>query len=101
MNQTLKPAPDWFDDLWDTTIAPQVPIYLRGETLKQTARGLTRILVERLGALATTPEGVRQIVAYARIATVCKAAMRANLGPDPTPEQVAEFVEKVVARVKP
>ena len=37
----------------------------------------------------------------ARIASAAKAVMRSMGSPDPSPEEVAEFVEKMVERYKP
>jgi hypothetical protein len=92
---------DWFDDIWDTKVSPTLPIYLRSAGVKQLARGAVRVLVESMGAHAKSPEGLRQVVAFARIAAILKGATGVMDAPDPTPEQVADAVERLVARVKP
>jgi hypothetical protein len=92
---------DWFDDIWDTRVAPTLPIYLRSSGVKDLARGAVRVLVEGLGAHAETPDGMRQIVAYARILASVKAVRGVFDSPDPTPEQVADAVERLMQRVKP
>lgn len=98
------PAPiksrDWFDDFWDSH-RKDVPAFLRNDSFKNTARGLARVLIEGMGKQATTPEGIRQIVAYGRILATVKAMHNTASGPDPSPDEVADAVERLVQRVKP
>jgi hypothetical protein len=96
----LTPAPDWFDRLWDQN-SQKIPVYLRNDAFKKTARGLVGLCVESLGSFAKTPDGMRQVVAYARIVAALRGVQGVANAPDPSPEQVAEMVERLVARVKP
>jgi hypothetical protein len=93
-------ARDWFDDFWDSH-KRDLPAFLRNDSFKDTARGLVRVMVEGIGQQATTPEGIRQIIAFARIAAILKGTQGVMDAPNPTPEQVAEAVERLVQRVKP
>ena len=99
MNQNLT-QPDWIDHLWDQ-IKPGLNPLFRSESVKNSARGMVGIAVEVLGKHAKTPEGMRQLVAFARIASAVKNSRAAFASPDPSPEEVAEFVERMVDRVKP
>ena len=100
MARDIQPASDWFDRLWSENES-RLPIYLRNDAMKKTARGIIGNLIEGAGSFAKTPEGVRQIVAYARIAAILKGVSGVTSAPDPSPEQVAEMVERLVQRVKP
>ena len=53
---------DWFDDFWEAH-KREIPSFLRNDSFKHTARGIVRVLIEGMGKQATTPEGVRQIIA--------------------------------------
>jgi hypothetical protein len=99
-SKAITPQPDWFDSLWEK-YAPKIPIYLRNDAIKQLARDLIGAGVVAVGMIAKTPEGVRQIVAFARITSAIKAAQISLGEPNPSPERVAEFVERLVQRVKP
>jgi hypothetical protein len=100
LSNQLKPARDWFDNLWDQA-SPNLPIYLRGQSVKDQARGLVGLGIEALAQQAKTPEGIRQVVAFARIASIMRGAQNVVDAPDPTPEEVVEQVERLVKRVKP
>ena len=92
---------DWFDEIWDVRVAPTLPIYLRSQSVKDLARGAVRVLVDGLGTHAKTADGMRQIVAFARIMAIMKGTAGVLDSPDPSPEQVADAVERLVAKVKP
>lgn len=100
MTKTIQPAPDWFDRLWDSN-TDKLPLLLRNDSAKQAARGLVGVMVEALGKQATTPEGIQQVVAYARILASVKGIRGVMEAPDPSPAEVADFVERLVQRAKP
>jgi hypothetical protein len=90
--------PDWFDVWWDQN-QKLIPTWLRGQ--KKAARLVVAGLIDAMGKQASTPEGIRMIVAFGRIATSVKRVRGVMNEPDPSPDQVAEFVERLVERVKP
>lgn len=92
---------DWFDDIWDTKVSPTLPVYLRSASIKQLARGAVRVLIESMGAHAKSPDGIRQVIAFARITAIMRGRTDVMGAADPTPEQVADAVERLVQRVKP
>jgi hypothetical protein len=94
------PPRDWFDDFWEKNKL-DIPIFLRSDSFKEIARGFLRAAIEGMGQQATTPEGIRQIIAFARIAAILKGTQGVIDSPNPSPEQVAEAVERLVKRVKP
>jgi hypothetical protein len=96
----MQPAPDWFDRLWDEN-AHNLPVWLRNPSGKKLVRNFAGILIETAGVMAQTPEGVRQVVAYARILAAVRGVRGVFDSPDPSPEQVAAFVERLVQKVKP
>jgi hypothetical protein len=96
----IKPAPDWFDRLWETE-QKRLPLFLRNESSKDLARKLVATAVEAAGSFAKSPEGMRQVIAYGRIYAAVRGMGDLMGQPDPSPEQVAAAVEKLVARVKP
>jgi hypothetical protein len=100
MNTTPQKSPDWFDRYWDAN-CHKFPIMLRGEAAKRTARGILSSLIEGMGEQAKTPEGVRSIVAFARITAILQGANGVLTAPDPSPEQIADAVERLVQRLKP
>jgi len=91
--------PDWFDDFW-TAHKLKLPIYLRNDATKELARGIMGAAVQGAAQYSTTPQGVRALIAFSRIAAVLKGTKGVMDSPDPTPEQVAEAVERLVQRVK-
>ena len=91
---------DWFDTFWEAH-KREIPAFLRNDSFKTTARGIVRVLIEGMGREAKTPDGIRQIIAFARIAAIMKGSAGVLDAPDPSPEQVAEAVERLVQRVKP
>lgn len=100
MSTSIQPAPDWFERLWEEH-AHKLPILLRNDSGKKLARQLVAVVIDSLGQFAKTPEGVRQIVAYARIYSILKGSQGVIDAPNPTPEQVADAVQKLVEKVKP
>ncbi len=99
MAQTIQPAPDWFDSLW-AQYESKLPIYLRNEATKKVARIFLDEAIQMIGAYSRTEKGVAQIVAYARIAAIVKGIGAVSNAPDPSPEQVAEAVQKIVDKLK-
>jgi len=94
-------TPDWFDRLWESSIKAKLPLLLRTEAIKKLAREAVGTATETLGALAKTPEGMRQVVAYGRIFAAVRGLQGVFSSPDPSPEEVAAFVERLVDKVKP
>jgi hypothetical protein len=97
---TPAKLPDWFDLLWEER-KDSLPILFRGESAKQLARNLLNIAVEGAARQAATPQGVRAIIAFSRIAAIVKGAHGVCDAPDPSPEQVADAIERLVKKVKP
>jgi len=93
MTKTLPAPPDWFDKLWEQFIAPKLPIYLRGESVKNSFRSIVR-------ELSQAPEAVRAVVALARIGAILQGTQGVLEAPDPSPEQVADAVQRLVERMK-
>lgn len=95
---------DWFDQLWEEQ-QKNLPLLLRTERAKETARSLTGFALEAFGKQATTPDGVRALIAMGKITRMVKAAREGTQNtldaPEPTPEQVEEFVSRLVERLKP
>jgi len=92
--------PDWFDRLWEQ-IKPGLNPLFRSESVKNSARSMVGMAFDVLGKHAKTPEGMRQLVAFARIASAVKNSRAAFASPDPSPEEVVEFVERMMQKVKP
>jgi hypothetical protein len=88
--------PDWFDRFWDEH-KDKLPVYLRGQ--KKAARLILAGIMDAMGKQATTPEGVRTIIAFARIASIVKGTRGVMDSPDPSPDQVADAVERLVQRM--
>jgi predicted secreted protein len=95
---TLQPAPDWFDAWWDANQAI-LPIWMRGQ--KKAARQVLAGVIQGLGQYAQTPEGVKQIIAFARITAMVKSIGSAMTTPDPSPDDVVDAVQRLLNRVKP
>jgi hypothetical protein len=98
MADNLQPAPDWFDRFWDE-YQSRLPLYLRGQ--KKAAREIAGGLVTALASQAATPQGVRILSSFARVQAILKGTQGVLDQPDPTPEQVAEAVQRLVEKVKP
>ena len=98
MTDALSNPPDWFDVLWEKH-HQDLPVWLRHQ--KKAARQLLGTVVEAMGAYAQTPDGMRQIIAFAKIAQIMKGVQGVIGSPEPAPEQVADWVERLVQRVKP
>lgn len=97
MSETLA-HPDWFDRLWEKH-QNDLPFWIR--TQKKAARQLLGSVVEAMGAYAQTPEGIKQVIAYARIFSILRGTQGILESPDPSPDQVADAVQRLVDRVKP
>ena len=101
---TLTQSPDWFDALWEQH-KHKLPPYLRSEPVKKLAREmigpLSDFALQEAARKAATPDGIRVIVAFARVTAILKGAQGVCDSPDPTPEEVAAAVERLVKRVKP
>ena len=89
MTDTLKPQPDWFDRFWEEHQG-KLPIFLRGQ--KKAARLIFSDLLKEYAPI---------LIAYAKIATIIKGTRGVIDAPDPTPDQVAEAVQRLVERMKP
>jgi hypothetical protein len=98
MPETLQSPPDWFDAVWSKH-EKDLPIYLRGQ--KKLARQILGGIVESLGEYAKTPEGMQQIVAFARVSSMVRGVAGVLDAPDPSPNQVADAVERLVKRFRP
>jgi len=92
--------PDWFDRIWDEH-APKLPIYLRNSATKEMARNLMHGVIQIAAVQAQTPQGVRALIAFSRITAILKGVQGVCDSPDPSPEEVAAAVERLVQRVKP
>ena len=92
--------PDWFDRFWQQ-IEPKLPFLLRNPATKELAKDVLGIILNGVTQYAQTAEGMRQIVAFARIAAVLKGTRGVLESPDPSPEEIAAAVERLVERIKP
>lgn len=92
-------TPAWFDKFWGENCI-KLPPWFRGEAIKLLAWQLFELLLDNISKFAKTPDGVRQAVAFARIASIVKGSQNVLDAPDPTPEQVAEAVQRLVDRSK-
>jgi len=91
--------PDWFDRLWHE-YSPKLPVLLRTDSAKKIAREIADVAIREFAKQAGTPEGVRAIIAYAKISAILKGTRGVCDAPDPTPEEVTEAVKKLVERLK-
>jgi hypothetical protein len=98
--QTLPTPRDWFDDFWDQNVRT-LPAMFRSNAVKEVARKLLDELLKHLARKAGTPDGVKAIVAFARIAAILKGSQGVLDAPDPSPDQVVEAVQRLVDKVKP
>lgn len=92
--------PDWFDVFWSQH-RDKLPILLRSDTTKEFARKLAGDMIQGAAQHATTPQGVRALIAFSRVAAIVKGVNGVCDSPDPSPEEVAAAVERLVQRVKP
>lgn len=92
--------PDWFDVLWETH-QHKIPFMLRNDVGKKLARDIIGLAISGAATYSTTPQGVRALIAFSRIQAILKGARGVCESPDPSPEQVADAVERLVQRVKP
>jgi hypothetical protein len=92
--------PDWFDTLWEQQ-KMRLPVYLRNDATKKLAREMIGVMVQAGAQAAATPQGVRALIAFSRIAAIVKGVNGVCDSPDPSPEEVAAAVEQLMQRVKP
>lgn len=100
MSTAPQRMPDWFETFW-AEHKHRLPTYLRNEATKNLARTMVAAAVQGAAQSATTPQGVRALIAFSRIAAIVKGVNGVCDSPDPTPEEVAAAVERLVQRVKP
>lgn len=100
MSTTPARLPDWFDVLWEEKKSA-LPFYLQSDSAKTLARQMVSVVLDGMAKQAGTPEGVRVIIAFAKIVRIMKGSQGVLDSPDPSPEQVADAVEKLMQRVKP
>jgi hypothetical protein len=92
--------PDWFDTFWEKNKS-RLPIYLRNDATKELARTLIGAAVMSAAQVSQTPQGVKALIAFSRITAIVKGVNGVCDSPDPSPEEVAAAVERLVQRVKP
>jgi len=95
----IQPAPDWFDRLWEEH-KEKLPLLFRSEAMKRVVRVNLETVSREAAKYATTPDGIRVIVAFAKISAILKGSQGVLDAPNPSPEQVADAVEKLVERLK-
>ena len=93
-------APDWFEQLWSQH-RHRLPFLLQNEAGKKMVRDLLGIVLESLKAQAGSANGISTVIAFARIQAMLKGCQGVMDTPDPTPEQVADAVERLIGKVKP
>jgi hypothetical protein len=92
--------PDWFDSLWETH-SHRLPFFLRSDTGKDLVRKLAGDVIQEFAKQATTPKGIQSLIAFSRITAILKGVQGVCDSPDPSPEEVAAAVERLVQRVRP
>jgi hypothetical protein len=92
--------PDWFDVLWETH-QHKIPFLLRNDAGKRIAREIIGLAIQGAATYSTTPQGVRALIAFSRIQAITRGVQGVCESPDPSPEQVADAVERLVQKVKP
>lgn len=90
-------TPTWFDKFWADNCM-RLPILMRGDSMKQLAWQLFQILLGAVGDYANTPDGMRAIVAFAKIQAIMQGSRDVMDAPNPSPEQVADAVQRLVDR---
>lgn len=100
MSTAPQRLPDWFDVLWETHQS-KLPILFRNDAGKKLARELVGVAISGAASYSTTPQGIRALVAFSRIAAILKGTQGVLDSPDPSPEEVAAAVERLVQRVEP
>lgn len=99
MSTTPQRMPDWFDAYWEANKS-RLPVLLRNDGAKQLARGLVDGMIQSMAQQATTPAGIRALISFSRITSILKGAQGVMESPDPSPEEVAEAVRRLVERVR-
>jgi hypothetical protein len=93
----IAPAPDWFDRFWSEN-SGKMPMWLRTESAKAIARELFETAMKIVAKQAQTPEGLKKIIAFARIQAIMKGVDGVLTAPDPSPDEIAAAVERLVRR---
>lgn len=91
------PAPDWFDTFWEKH-EKDIPIFFRNARGKELARSAMDAAIQGAAQAATTPQGLRALIAFSRISAIVKGVHGVCDAPDPSPEEVAAAVEKLAQR---
>jgi hypothetical protein len=99
LTTTANTPPGWFLEFWEQNCA-KLPLLFRGESMMLLAWDLFGTLLEHIGRYMKTPNGMRQFIAFARIQTILQGSQGVLNQPDPTPEQVAEAVQRLANRVR-
>lgn len=92
--------PDWFDVLWESH-QHKLPFLLRNDAGKKLAREILGMAIQGVVTYSKTPRGVRALIAFSRIQAIVKGVQGVCDSPDPSPEEVAAAVERLVQKVKP
>jgi hypothetical protein len=98
---TASATRDWFDELWDRHIPLMFRLHPMAGQLKSLARNLMDEALKIMAKRAGAPDGVKAVIGFARIQAIVKGAQGVMDAPDPSPEQVVEYVERLTQRVKP
>lgn len=100
MTTTPQRLPDWFDAFWESQ-KQHLPAFLRNDAGKKIARAALETAIQSGAQYATTPQGIRGLIAMARITAIIKGVTGVCDAPDPSPEDVAAAVERLVQRLRP
>lgn len=100
MTTSPQRLPDWFDSFWESQ-KHNIPVFLRNDAGKKLAKAALDAAIQSGAQAATTPQGIRGLIALARITVILKGTTGVLDAPDPSPEDVAAAVERLVQRVKP
>jgi hypothetical protein len=98
-SRQVATTPDWFDVFWEQQ-KNKLPVYLRNDATRTLARGMVNASIQAAAQYAGTPPGVRALVAFARITAVLRGTAGVLDAPNPSPEEIATAVERLVQRVK-
>lgn len=100
MTATPQRLPDWFDTFWEANKL-RLPVWARNDSAKQLARTMLDQSLQIAAKQAATPDGVRAIIAFAKISAIMKGVTGVMDAPNPSPDDVAEAVRKLVERLRP
>ena len=99
MPPIAPPPPPWFLEFWEDN-CHRLPMMLRGDTTMNLAWALFELLLSHVGRYARTPDGMKQVIAFARITAIMQGAQGVLDAPDPSPEQVEEALRKLLDKAK-